>query len=167
MWLWMNVATTTTGGATALLSNIQGVWVWKMGRTTMWLVRPHSPLGCGEHFSRNHYPKRHAAMKTAQALKRHHASSDASYQNPPASCTHHGPEVRACQVSISRNLAASAKSRGEDTAHTFSGLTKPLPNPGMGVAKPDGGAGALGPSGDAGMISGGRSGILILLASLL
>lgn len=78
------------------------------------------PLGCGEHFSRNHYPERHAAMKTAQALKRHHASSDASYQNPPASCIHHGPAIRACQVSSSPKLSRGhEKSRREHSTYLF------------------------------------------------
>jgi len=47
------------------------------------------------------------------------------------------------------------------------GLTMPLPRPGTGVAQPLGGAADFGPSGEAGMISGGRSGILMRLASLL
>jgi len=47
------------------------------------------------------------------------------------------------------------------------GLIMPLPSPGTGVAQPLGGAADFGPSGEAGMISGGRSGILMRLASLL
>lgn len=43
----------------------------------------------------------------------------------------------------------------------------PLPRPGTGVTNPLGGAGAFMPSGEAGIISGGRSGILMRLASLL
>jgi len=47
------------------------------------------------------------------------------------------------------------------------GLARPLPRPGIGVTNPLGGAAALIPSGEAGTISGGRSGILMRLASLL
>lgn len=67
--------------------------------------------------------------------------------------------------SSSSGLLFATGPAGSGVPSLVFGLSIPLPSPGIGVARLLGGVGWFASSGEAGMISGGRFGILIRLAS--